>query len=246
MKSQTGGKHMKAIILAAGVGKRLSGITENPKCLLKIGEVILIERYLKALVSLDIFNISIVAGYKKETIVESVRSLGIPAKIKFIENPDFTKGSILSLYQARNELDSSTLIMDADVYFEVEILNQLQGAEHRNSIAIDTTSHSHGEEMMVGVKRERILDMRRDLPVENYDTAGEAVGFYKIDRQAGKILKELLEQQIKLGKHDFGYEDILPLLFEVVDFKPVAIDGLKWVEIDFEEDIQRAEILIKG
>ena len=69
------------------------------------------------------------------------------------------------------------------------------------------------------------------------------MGFYKFSGQACEELREILAEQIELGERNSGYEDILPFLFQRIHFSPVIIDGLKWVEIDFEEDIHRAESL---
>ena len=236
---------MKAVILAAGVGKRLRSITEDPKCLLEIDGVTLLERYLTALAKVDILDIVLVVGYKKEMITEFAAGLNFQGNIRFIENPDFTKGSILSLYQARDALDRDVLLMDGDVYFETRMLDKLVRANQENLVAIDSTSTSSGEEMMVGVKDGRIRDMKRNLAA-GYDMVGEAVGFYKFSKQAGEELKKILEEQVELLRYDLGYEDILPLLFQRARFEPVIVDGLKWAEIDFEEDIYRAENLARG
>ena len=236
---------MKAIILVAGVGKRLRNVTDDPKCLLKINGVPLLGGYLNALEYLNILDIVMVVGYKKEKIIEFAKKYSFQGNIKFIENPDFTKGSILSLHRARNELDGNVILMDGDVYFEMEILTKLIDASEENLVAIDTTSCSAGEEMMVGVKHGRILDMARAL-AGNFDIIGEGIGFYKFNNLACEELKKILEEQVKLGKYDLGYEDILPFLFQRVHFKPIIVDGLKWIEIDFKDDVYQAENLSKG
>jgi len=233
---------MKAIILAAGVGKRLKGTTEEPKCLLKINGLTLMERYLGALEKAGILDVVIVVGYGKEKIIEHVQNLNFPCGIKFIENPDFHKGSILSLYRAIGELSGDVLLMDGDVYFEPEILNRLVNGEQGNLLAVDTTSNSTGEEMMVGIKGGQILDIKRKL-LGDFDVTGEAVGFYRFDARASTELREILEEHVEAGEHNLGYEDILPFLFQKLNFSPVVIDSLRWVEIDFKEDISRAESL---
>ena len=233
---------MKAIILAAGVGKRLRSVTGNPKCLLKISGVTLLERYLSALERLNVLDVALVVGYEREKIIEFADGLNFQGNIQFIENLDFTRGSILSLYQAMSELDGDSLLMDGDVYFEPEVLERLMNPDQGNLVAIDTTSNSSGEEMMVGIKDGRILEMKRNL-VGNYDIVGEAVGFYRFDGQACEELREILEGQVRLRKYNLGYEDVLPFLFQRIHFSPVIVDGLRWLEIDFEEDICRAENL---
>jgi len=231
---------MRTIILLAGAGKRLRNFTENPKCLLKIGGMTLLERYLSALAQLNIPDIALVVGYKSELVKRSARNLN--PHLKFIENPDFQKGSILSLYRASDELRGDTILMDGDVYFEAEVLRRIVASKTENLVATDTTQTGSGEEMMVGIKNGRILDMKRHLH-GSYDLAGEAVGFYKLGQQACESLRQILDEQLRLGRQNLGYEDVLPLLFQRIHFEPVTVDGLKWVEIDFEEDIMRAKKL---
>jgi len=226
------------------VGKRLSGAQGDPKCLTKINGTALLERYLRALEKINIYEVVLVIGYKKEKITEFVKGIDFHGNIKFIENPDFTQGSILSLNRARKELDKDVILMDGDVYFDNVLLDKFIGTNKENMIAIDTTSSSSGEEMMVGVKNGRVMDMQRHL-IGEYDIVGEAVGFYKFNKKACRELKKILEEQIKQKEYNLGYENVLPILFNKVHFEPVIIDGLKWVEIDFQEDIIRAEKLVK-
>lgn len=219
---------MKAIILVAGIGKRLR--LQIPKCLLKINNLTLLDRYLEALGKVGILDVTLVVGYKKEMIINHV-----PSNVKFIGNPEFTKGSILSLYEARDELKGDVLLMDGDVYFEEELLDKFLSTSGENAVALDTTSCGTGEEMMVEVKDEKVLNIGRNL-----SGIGEAVGFYKLNNQACKVLRDILHRYVNSGKLELGYEDILPDLLQRIIFEPVDISGLKWVEIDFKEDISRA------
>jgi len=236
---------VKSIILIAGIGKRIRSVTEGPKCLLKISGVTLLERYLSALESMSVLDVVMVVGYQKERIIKFTEDLRFQGNIKFIENPDFTQGSILSLYRAKDELDGDSLLMDGDVYFESKVLKRLMEPDLGNLVAVDTTSSSSGEEMMVGIREGKIFDMKRNL-VGSYDTVGEAVGFYRFNGQACIELRGILEEQVRLGKCEQGHEDILPILFQRAHFSPVIVDGLRWVEIDFEDDVHRAENLAKG
>jgi len=233
---------MKAIILIAGIGNRLRSVSDNPKCLLKIGGTALIERYLNALETAGISDIVLVTGYKHEAIKGFINDLKPRGNIRFIQNPDFTRGSILSLYRAKDELDGNVLLMDGDVYFENAVLTKLLAANDGNAIAIDTTSTSSGEEVMVGVRDGRVADMKRSL-TGDFDIHGEAVGFFRFDAQGCRELKAIMEEEVASQRTGQGYEDMLPLLFQKVSFAPVVVDGLEWVEIDFAEDVKRAEKL---
>ncbi len=109
---------MKAIILAAGEGKRLNMQSDNfPKCLLKINGKTLLERLLKQLFSKEIDDIKIVVGYKKEMIIDLIRELNINAKI--IENDNYKEDTnILSLSLALRDRINSFYLFEADCIFE--------------------------------------------------------------------------------------------------------------------------------
>lgn len=235
---------LKAIILAAGVGKRLKGYFDGPKCLLKIGEKRLIERYLKSLAIYGIKEVVIVVGYKKDEIIGFVHRNDFQLKIKFIENPDFKKGSIISLWKAKDELKENILLMDADVYCEEDVFKKIIQSKKNNLLIIDTTSKGVEEEVVAGIKNERIIDMSRALKGD-FDILGEWVGFLKIDDAGANCLKEIVEQRINNKEFEIGYEDVLPVLFKKIPFNYELVDGLQWVEIDFPEDIKQAEHLDK-
>lgn len=240
-----GKRLLKVIILAAGFGRRLKELFEHPKCLLKIGKQTLIERYLKALTKNGIREIIIVVGYKQEEIISFVKELSLPLKIKFIENLDFKKGSILSLWKAKEELKGNVLLMDADVYFEEEVLKRLINSKKNNLLLIDATSKGEGEEVLVGIKDNFVIDLARDLGKKNFDLIGEWIGFLKIDDKGSKCLKKIVEQKIKDEKFDLGYEDVLPEILKELQVNYELVNGLKWVEIDFPEDVKQADYLNK-
>jgi len=231
---------MKAIILAAGVGKRLFKYTDEPKCLLRIGSEILIERYLCSLSRCGIEKVVLVVGYKKEKIMAVLRDLKVDDQIIMKENPSFEKGSILSLWTATDELNEDVILMDADVYFEQLVLDRLINSRHKNCIIIDTTSFNSGEEVMAVVKNGKVDTFGRGL-VSPGNLVGEWVGFLKIDQCGCDVFKDVLAENVV--NDALGYEDVLPQLFKRVEFGCELIDGLKWVEIDFTEDVIRANML---
>ncbi|HAV42597.1 TPA: sugar nucleotidyltransferase [bacterium] len=231
---------MKAIVLAAGVGRRIMRYTKDPKCLLKIKDKRLIERYLETLLEEGIKEIDLVVGYRKEKVISFVDSLNLEARVIFVENPDFSKGSITSLWRAKDRVKGEVLLMDADVYFEPEVLKRLVGSPKKNLLLVDPLSKSEGEEWMVGVKDGRIVKTGRAIKGE-FDMFGEWIGFMKMNGQASTILISLTEKEIKDGNITIGYEDLLSSLFKEVDFEVESIAGLKWIEIDFPEDVLKAE-----
>jgi len=231
---------MKAIILAAGMGRRIRDYTEIPKCLIKIGKKPLLQRYIEALSSEGIEDIVIVLGYKESMVRELLKKIHFKGKI--IYNPYFTKGSILSLISAKDELNNPLILMDGDVFFEKSVLERLTRSLKNNIFLIDTTSKGEGEEYMIGIKEERVVKMGRGLNKE-FDCVGEWVGFLKMERDSSIILKSLLSGNFK---EDMGYEEAISLLLDKISFGYELVDGLKWVEIDFIEDVRRAESFVKN
>ena len=101
---------MKAVILAAGVGKRLWPVTQHrPKCLIEIGGQSLLSRYLEALASLGIHRADIVVGYKQEMIRAAVEAKSFGLRVNLLVNEQFQRGSISSLWIARTALDAEPL-----------------------------------------------------------------------------------------------------------------------------------------
>ena len=86
---------MKAVILAAGVGKRLWPVTQHrPKCLIEIGGQTLLSRYLGSLASVGVQRADIVVGYKQEMIREGVVANSFVVSVLFLVNEVFQRGSI--------------------------------------------------------------------------------------------------------------------------------------------------------
>ncbi|MFC1590739.1 NTP transferase domain-containing protein, partial [Candidatus Omnitrophota bacterium] len=142
---------MKAVILAAGIGKRLRGYFDKPKCLLEINGKSLINAYLHELRRLGVEDTVVVVGYKKDVIIEEVKRLGIPGKVIFVENPDYSKGSILSLCAARKEFNDDIILMDGDVYFESEVLSRIIKSKYADCLLIDRNYKNDGEAMIAGI-----------------------------------------------------------------------------------------------
>jgi len=230
---------MKAIILAAGVGKRLRPITDNiPKCLININGQFLIERYIKYLREFYVSEIVIVVGYRKDMVISSLhRKIH---DIKFIYNPDYKKGNVTSLHMAKKELNCDCIIMDADVYFEKKVLNILLNSYYKNCFLIDSNYSKTGEEMVAGILNNRVVAIDRGLNGK-FDLLGEGVGFIKLSAESAKKLQEILSNYIYNRRFKSEYEECLNELVKFYNFGYEKVNGLKWTEIDFESDIQIAE-----
>ena len=157
---------MKALIIAAGMGSRLKGYTEDlPKCMLEFGGKTLLERQLEAYRSCGISDISVIRGYKKEKI-------DYPG-LTYYENPDYEKNNILnSLFYGEAALNGDVVVAYSDILFESSIVERLVQSDKDISIVVDTDWQGY----YVG---------RRDHPIEEaenviFDEAGNVVEIGKI------------------------------------------------------------------
>lgn len=233
---------MKAIILAAGVGKRLWQVTQHrPKCLIEIGGQSLLRRYLTTLSSVGIRRADIVVGYKQEMIRAAVAQDSCGVTVNFLINDQFHRGSISSLWIARTALDDDVIVMDADVLFHREILRRLVESSYENVLLMDETVKQTGEECMVVVAGGRVIALTKKMP-ERYDYAGEGVGFLRVRHADTPHVVASLRYYIDKDAWNMEYEDALLEYFREVKVGHEKIGGLPWTEIDFLEDVRKAEL----
>ena len=231
---------MKAIIFAAGVGRRLQAVTQGkPKCLIEIGGRTLLSRHVECLNQLGMSQIVLVVGFAQEAIREAMVAESSTSEIGWVVNDQFVRGSITSLWAAREEMDADVVLMDADVLYSPEILARLVRSSQPSALLMDETVTQESEECMVAAKDGRVLSLSKTLPT-GYDEAGEGVGFLKVQKQDVPSLLRSVETCIAASRLDMEYEDALTTFFQDVLVGYEKIGGLPWIEIDFPEDIQRA------
>ena len=227
---------MKVILLAAGRGRRFGRRTATlPKCLIPLGRGSnLLTRYLDSFRKLGLRDIAVVVGHQKEKIVESCVENGRDLSIKFLVNPEYRKGSLVSLFAACGELDRDCLIMDADVWFRTGALAKLLRAK-KSAFLLDPRSKSSGEEMMVMARDTRLACISKRVDAR-LRTVGEAVGFLKLKKNDARLLAKILEKMVRQGKTHLEYEESFNELMKRRRLGYEKIAGF-WREMDFEEDL---------
>ena len=234
---------MKAIILAAGRGRRLGdSVTEHPKCLIEIEGHTLLDRMLDALAAVGVERTTVVVGHLAEQIQAAVA--GRPG-VSTVYNPEFQKGAILSLWTAREDLDADVLIMDADVLFPVSLLRRLVESPHANCFLMDTSAANDGEAMMLMACGGRVLDITRGLRGD-FDACGESIGFLKLDRNGAATLRRLLGEALQGGRDGIEHEEVYPALMRECVLGYEAVGDTPWTEVDFPEDVERARELVRA
>ena len=233
---------MKAIVLVAGVARRLAPLTDKThKALLPVGGRPLLDRMLGALAELGVRETVLVVGH----CADQVKRLGGDRRgrmaVRYVDNPDYTRGSVLSLYAARAHLAEPVLVMDADVLFPRELLRRLLAAPAPSALLLDRGFQDTGEEVKLYTRGDRVIALGKKVVPEAWETVGEGVGFFKCCAEAGPEFVRLLRKVIEEGDGLNEYEDALHMLLGTRHVGWVDVTGLPWTEIDFAEDLRRAE-----
>jgi len=238
---------MKAIILAAGVGRRLGKDGEiQPKCLLGFNGKSLLERHLDYLRHCQIDTVAIAVGYQAEMIQDEIKRVGAQAWITTVYNPDYTQGSLISLWTLREHLAAGedVLLMDADVLYDRRIIERLVKTDIPNCFLLDRDFEPGDEPVKLCVHNGHLVEFCKQVASDLvYDFSGESVGFFRFDGAIAHRLAACTERYVAEGRYEEPYEEaIRDLLLETPEvFGYEDITGFPWIEIDFPEDIQRAQ-----
>lgn len=227
---------MKAILLAAGRGTRISRMIEEiPKSTLPIGGKPLIRLTTELLLSEGI-EVIVCVGYKDNLVKKALK--GLP--VKFYYNPFYdVTNSIASLWMAKSEINDDLIIANADVYFSREILNKIKEDKRDVVMAIDKSRTNVGDYFFATTLNGSIAKYGKELPLE--ERSCEYVGFAKIDKSFLPKFNERMTSLINLQKHNFWWENVL---YSFTDKKEreiytLDVDGLFWSEIDYFDDYER-------
>ena len=241
---------MRAIMLAAGIGKRLFGGDGEapPKVLLEFEGTSLLERHLTILKNLGVQDPTMVVGYRQHLLRQAVADLVAESFVSFVENPDFLKGPILSLWLAREVLNgaSDVLFMDADVLYPAQMMQRL-ASRAGTAFLLDQDYTPGDEPVKLCLKDGRIVEFGKVLPPGlDYDTIGEWPGFAKFGTAESPKMVAALAPYIERGDLHLAYEpamrDLMLALPEAIGVEDIS--GTPWIEIDFPEDMQRAKQVI--
>ncbi len=226
---------MKAILLAAGKGSRISkNIPPIPKSTLDVGGIPLILKTIRMLENHGI-ECAVVTGYKHK-IIENVLK-GTDTKIYYNPFYDVTN-SIGSLYFARDfiEQDKDLLIGNADVFWTEDILDLLNRSEQKAVMLSDVNRVDDGD-YFFGTENHIIKRYGKELTRDERDC--EYVGIAKLDHSFVPIFKKRLIDMIDRQQHGVWWENVLYSLTKEYDIYSLDVDGRFWAEVDFIEDYQR-------
>ncbi len=225
---------MKAVLLAAGKGTRISRMIEQvPKSTLPINGVPLIRYTVEMLMGRGI-ECCVCVGYEKNKIYEALNGL----EITYFNNPFYNvTNSIASLWFAKDFMDDDMIIMNADVFISEEILELILSQNHDNVMAIDKTRTEIGDYFFQTTDSGSLKKYGKELPLR--DRSGEYVGLAKLEKSFLPCFIDRLDEMIDELKHDKWWENVLYSMTEERSINTVDINGLFWSEIDYFDDYER-------
>ena len=243
---------MQAIILAAGMGRRLGDYTkDNTKCMVPVNGVRLIDRLLGQLAKQQLNRVIIVVGYKGKELCEYIgnRYDGV-VNIEFAENPVYDKtNNIYSLAIVKDKLqEDDTLLIESDLIFSDNIIPMIVNAPYPN-LALVAKYETWMDGTMVRLDEEQniVNFISKDaFDYNDVDSYYKTVNIYKLSKQFSqqKYVPFLDAYTKAVGNNEY-YENVLRIisLLNNHDMKALPIGQEKWYEIDDKQDLDIAEAL---
>ena len=224
---------MKAILMAAGVGSRISRSVNKPKSTLEVDGVPLITRTVDMLLSKGI-EVAVVVGFKSDDVRKALDG----RDVHFYENPFFrVTNSMASLWFARDFLcDDDLILANADVFWGEGIYESLMSDEDDIVMLADVSRANVGD-YFFKVKDGLLVSYGKDLLPEDRDT--EYVGMAKLKRDIVPRFKSNLEEMVGHERYDLWWENVL---YEHISEMPVHVKDVSdyfWAEIDYIDDYER-------
>lgn len=242
---------MQAIILAAGMGRRLGEFTaNNTKCMLEVNGVRLIDRMLGQLSKLKLSRIVIVIGYEGQNLKNYISKNYPDWPIVFVENPVYDKtNNIYSLWLARGYMaEEETLLLESDLIFEDAILEAVVKSEYRDC-ALISKYETWMDGTMVRIDEDNnIVNFipKKAFKYGDTDFYYKTVNIYKFSKEfVVDHYLPFLEAYIRvLGENEY-YEQVLRVitLIDNTGIKALPITGMHWYEIDDVQDLRIAEAI---
>lgn len=232
---------MKALIMAAGIGSRISRhLSGQPKCCVKIGNIELIKYTFELLNKKGITEIAIVTGYNDHFILDSIKEYTYS---HYRNNFYDVTNSIASAWFAQDFLkeDDDLLIMNGDVFVEEKVLDILI-EDKRSPLFLSDSSRIEDADYKFSWNDDKLVKFGKDLSVE--ETTGEYVGIAKINKNDISFFKSKLNELISNQKHHYWWEDIFYSSLNEKEVFIKNINGVFWAEVDYIEDYERIKVYL--
>lgn len=239
---------MQAVILAAGMGKRLKQLTKsNTKCMVEVNGITLIERMLRILDKKCLSRIVVVVGYEGQKLMHFIDSLQINTPIRFIDNQVYDKtNNIYSLALAKDYLISEdTLILESDLIFEEAVIDVLLQDKRETLALADKFESWMDGTCLVLDDDDCICDFipGKYLNFSEKEKYYKTVNIYKFSQHfsSSTYVPFLQAYETAMGNNEY-YESVIKLiaLLDTKEIRVKRLNGQTWYEIDDVQDLDIA------
>lgn len=239
---------MQAVILAAGMGRRLKELTQdNTKCMVKVNGVTLIERMLRQIEKKALSRIVVVVGYEGQKLIDYIATLNIETPIVYVNNPIYNKtNNIYSLALAKDYLcEEDTLLFESDLIFEDAVIDQLLDDE-RDTLALVDKYKSWMDGTCVKLAEDDTIEAfvpGKHFKFKEKEEYFKTVNIYKFSKEFSQThYVPFLDAYTKaLGNNEY-YEQVLRVItmLDEAPIKAKRLTGQLWYEIDDIQDLDIA------
>ena len=238
---------MKALILAAGFGKRLRPITNTiPKSMVEVNGTPLLVNALNNLTDLGITDIGIVVGHMADYIKERIGDSYHGAKISYYENTRYLEtNNIVSLYKAIEFCNDDMLMLECDIFYHKEMLAALLAGKGECSILVSPFNPATMDGTVIRTEGDKALELilgKWQSEGFDYSTTRKTVNMYRFTKGFTAKYMPLIQWYVEnMGEQSY-YEKVLGSLMYLreCDMRIVEVPEDMWCEIDDADDLARA------
>jgi choline kinase len=233
----------KAIILSAGKGSRLLPLTADcPKCLIRLSGKSLLDWQLDALQAAGVRDIVVVTGFRDD-LVDAVAARRRGVRTLF--NPFYHVADNLgSVWMARAELDGDTLLLNGDTLVSPRLLDRVLLAQTGPiAVTVDEKQSYDADDMKVLREGDRLLRIGKALEAGGYNA--ESIGLLAFRGPGARTFAAQVDTMMRWpdGTRRWYLRAIDQLALDGADIRIVPITGEQWQEVDFPDDVEKAEAL---
>ena len=224
-----------AVVLAAGLGRRLRPLTEEtPKTLLDVDDKPILDHITDALIETGYDELTVVTGFEEEQVRENLADHD-DLSVEYVHSERFREtNNLYSLWLARDRIEDGFTLINSDTLVPTFSLARLRRADG-SALLVDAEKDLGSEEMKVVTDGDEVIDIGKNLD----DATGEYIGVSKFDEAGASRLVDTLDRFVDEGRVNEWYEAAFRQVFDDVDVGYVEVRD-DWIEIDDRDDLNRA------
>jgi choline kinase len=242
---------MQAIILAAGLAKRLRPLTDTtPKCLLDVGGKNLLQRTIDNILSCGIKDFIFVTGYRDNMIKDYLNQYFSDLNMTVLTNSDYmNNNNSYSLWMTKEHVKGDFILLDSDILFDARIVKKLLDDKHANSVAVNMSAKLDEEQIKVTLDGDnRITEISKEVDLKL--AKGESIGIEKFSYDFGIEMFKILDRKIIREKnvnefYERTFEEIIARNDKRNSLYCTDVSEYECIEIDTIEDYSKAQTEFK-